>query len=102
MNTRLFVESFICYEDSARDGHVIFKVSHVFDLHKLFSIFRSTLYLSFSVSLISFSFSVWRLRNTDVFGRCGFGKCQFITEILLVGERCLQKLEDNFLRYSKE
>ena len=38
MNTRLFVESFICYEDSAIDGRVIFKVSHIFDLHKLFSI----------------------------------------------------------------
>ena len=53
----LFVESFICYEDSARDRRVIFKVSHIFDLHKLFSIFRSsTLYLSFSVSLTYFSF----------------------------------------------
>ena len=56
MNTRLFVESFICYEDSAIDGRVIFKVSHIFDLHKLFSIFRFTLYLSFSVSLTYFFF----------------------------------------------
>ena len=52
----LFVESFICYEDSARDECVIFKVSNIFDLHKLFSIFRSTLYLSFSVSVTNFSF----------------------------------------------
>ena len=56
MNAWLFVESFVCYEDSARDGRVIFKVSHIFDLHQLFSIFRSTLYLSFSVSLTYFSF----------------------------------------------
>ena len=94
MNTQLLVEFFICYEDSARDGRVIFKLSHILDLHKLFSIFRSsTLYLSFSVSLTYFPFFVFSMAFEKVLTLLFLVAVVLknVTKILLVGEKMLME-----------
>ena len=68
---------------------------------------HSTLYLfSFSVSVtyVSFHFQdgFWASVDIVAYHWCGFEKFQFIIQILMVSERWLQKLDDNFSRYPKD